>query len=234
MSATALPLSSPRSAPTSVREKLFNIFVSPTDVFDGVIASPRNLANWRVPTLLVWLAGIISLQTGNFHTQSATTIGALLQAGTISDARAQALAGAWPLLSALLVCLGAFGGTCWSAFVLWSIGRAFLKVHFSYHKALEIVGLSGIILVLGSIVTALVIAVSGDPAATPSLSLLAGKMSRGRPFYQMLETLNLFHLWSTSVLAIGLSRLCNVSFKEAAFWTFGYWLGVRIVLIILQ
>jgi hypothetical protein len=234
MSATATSFPASPATQTTVREKLFNIFVSPTDVFDEVIASPRNLANWRVPTLLVCLAGIVSLQTRNFRAQSAATISGLLQAGTISDAQAHALAGLWPILSALLVCAGAFGGTCWSAAVLWFIGRMFLKVRFSYSKALEIVGLSGIILVLGSIATTLLIAASGDPAAKPSLSLLALKMNPSHPLHQMLETINLFHLWSTTALAIGLSRLCNVTFKEAAFWVFGYWLGVRIVLIILQ
>jgi len=46
-----------------------------------------------------------------------------------------------------------------------------------------------------------------------------------------LDILNFFHLWSTAVLAIALSRLCNVTFKEASFWVFGYWLVARIVLI---
>jgi hypothetical protein len=234
MTATAIPARTSPACQTTIREKVFNIFVCPTDVFDEVIASPRNLTNWRVPTLLVCLAAIISLETGDFHQQLAATVLSLTQAGTISAAQAQALAGAWPLLSALLVCVSTFAGTCWSAFVLWFIGRAFLKVRCPYLKALEIVGLSGIILLLGSITTTLVVAASGDPAARPALSLLAPKMSSSRSFYQMLQTLNLFHLWSTSVLAIGLSRLCNVSFKEAAFWVFGYWLGVRIVLIILQ
>jgi hypothetical protein len=36
------------------------------------------------------------------------------------------------------------------------------------------------------------------------------------------------------VMAIGLSRLCNVTFKEGAFWVFGYWVATRIVLIILE
>jgi hypothetical protein len=234
MPATAISDLSLSTARTSVREKLLNIFVSPTDVFDEVIASPPNLANWRIPTLLVCLAGIVAIRTGNSHEQPAATIRNLTDAGTISVAQAQALTGLWPLLSSLLICLAAFGGTCWSAFVLWFIGRVFLKVRFPYPKALEIVGLTGIILVLGSIVTALLFATSGDPAARPALSLIAHKMNPDRPLYQILQTLNIFHLWSTTALAIGLSRLCNVSFKEAAFWVFGYWLAARIVLIFLQ
>src|SRR4051794_27248571 len=105
MSAATTSFPASRAAQTTIREKLFNIFVCPTDVFDEVIASPRNLANWRVPTLMVCLAGILSLQSGNFHEQLTATIGSLTEAGTISAAQAQALAGAWPLLSALLVCI---------------------------------------------------------------------------------------------------------------------------------
>src|SRR2546426_240216 len=130
---TSLPASV--ASQTTVRQKLFNIFVSPTDVFDEVIASPRNLANWRVPTLLVSLAGIISLQTANFHEQLTATIRNLTASGTISAAQAQALAGLAPLVSSLLVCVAAFAGTCWSAFVLWFIGRAFLNIRFPYSKA---------------------------------------------------------------------------------------------------
>jgi hypothetical protein len=231
MPATSLPLA-PSASPTSLREKLFNIFVSPTDVFDEVIASPLNLANWRIPTLLVCLVTIISV--GISPTQSSATINRLTQSGAISGAQAQALAGAWPLLSALLVCIATFAGTCWSALVLWLMGRIFLKVRFPYLKALEIVGLTGIISVLGSITTILLIAASGDAAARPAFSLFVPNMSPTRPFYQILDTLNFFHLWSTTVLAIGLSRLCNVTFKEAAFWVFGYWMALRIVLTILQ
>ena len=99
-------------------------------------------------------------------------------------------------------------------------------------KIAEVVGLAGIILVLGTIVTGLLVAVSGDATARPSLSLLAGKLCPAR-VHQLLDALNIFHLWSTTVLAIGLSRLSGVSFKEAAFWVVGYWLFARIALIIL-
>ncbi len=234
MAATAISGPSVSVIRTSVREKLFDIFVSPRDVFDEIIASPPNLANWRVPTLLVCLIAIISLQTAGSNEQLAIAIRKLSEAGAISAAQAQALPGLWPLLSSLLIGVAAFGGTCWSAFVLWFIGRVFLKVRFPYVKALEVVGLTGIILLLGSIVTILLTVISGVPTARPALSLLANNMSPSRPFYQVLTTLDLFYIWNTTVIAIGLSRLGNVSFKEAFFWVFGYWIALRIVLIILQ
>jgi hypothetical protein len=110
----------------------------------------------------------------------------------------------------------------------------FLKLGFPYLKALEIVGLTGIISVLGKIATILLIATFDDPAARPALSLLAPKLDHSRSLYQILDTLNFFHLWITAFLAIGLSRLCHVTFKEASFWAFGYWLVARIMFIVLR
>ena len=39
--------------------KLLNVLVCPGDVFDEVVKADSQLANWRVPTLLVCLAGIV-------------------------------------------------------------------------------------------------------------------------------------------------------------------------------
>jgi hypothetical protein len=222
---TTLPATTPLS------EKLPNIFVCPGEVFDGVIAAPPAMVNWRLPTLFVCLAGIVLLQMTTASGQG-DALAQLASAATLSQEQREMLAGVWPLVSSLSVCLAAFAGTLWSAFVLWFIGRVFLQARFSYLKTLEVVGLTGIILVLGTIVTGLLIAVSGDAAARPSLAMLVGKSSASR-VHQLLDTLNIFHLWSTTVLAVGLSRLSGVSFKEAAFWVFGYWLCARIALIIL-
>src|SRR5712664_1186675 len=134
MPVSAIAVTPSRTLPTSTCEKLLNLFVSPTDVFDEVIASPPNLANWRIPTLLACLLTIISLQLGNLPTQSSASIHHLAQSGAISAAQAQALAGAWPLLSALLVSIATFAGSCWSALILWLISRILLKVHFPYLK----------------------------------------------------------------------------------------------------
>jgi hypothetical protein len=209
---------------TSLREKMLNMLVTPGDVFDEVIAAPPCSANWRVPTLLVCLAGIVSLRL--------IGIEPLAQGRSLSVAEAQMMTGGWPLVSSLAVCLAAFAGTFWSAFVLWFMGRLFLKAHFSFVKSLEVVGLTGIILALGTVITGLMIAASGDAAARPAFSLLL-KADSASTLRAMFDTLNVFGLWATAVLTIGLSRLSAVTLKEAAFWVFSYWLLARIALILL-
>jgi hypothetical protein len=232
-----LPMSSTARASSSLVAKLFDMLVSPGEVFDEVLAAPPRLANWLLPTLLVAVTSLFLLRAVSNETASTSGQSQPLnpQLSTLNPPVAQPEPGSadWQRVSALATCVGAFAGSFWSAFLLWLIGRTFLRTRFSYLKALEVVALTSIIVALGAIITALLIAASGDPATRPALSLFARHLSAASPVRQLLDTLNFFHLWSTTVLAIGLSRLSGVSFKECAFWVFGYWVVVRLALIVL-
>jgi len=227
----ALTDDAPEAAPTSLGAKLLNVFVCPGEVFDEIIGAPSRAANWRVATLLVCLSGIVLLLVIASQGGAVDTLGPVAHSGQSALAQAQELAGLRPLISGLAICFSAFMGTFWSAFVIWFIGRVFLKTRFAYQKALEVAGLAAIILVLGTIVTALLVAVAGNPEARPALSLFVPPNSPR--IHAFLAQMNFFHLWSTSILAIGLSRLAGVSFKESAFWVFGYWVFLRIALVLL-
>ena len=211
------------SKPSSVGSKMLNVLVAPAEVFDEVLAAPYQTANWRLPTLLVSLAAIVLVIAIG---QPAAEANASVMADRNS------YLGAWPLLTGLIVGGIAFGGTFWTAASLWLISRWFLRVRLPYLKTVEVVGLSGTILLLGTVVTGLLIGVTGDIHCRPSPGLLFKQVGPGKGF-QLLETFNFFELWSATVLAIGLSRLSAVSFKEAAFWVYGFWVAVRMGLILL-
>jgi hypothetical protein len=219
--------------PTSLGARLLNLFVSPALVFDEVTVAPPRAVNWLVPTLLVCLSGLAVLGSTTSPEQTAAAIQQLLDAGTITQDQAASLTLHWQNVSGLALCLGAFIGTFWSAFVLWFIGHVFLKCRFGFIKALEVAGLTATILVLGTVVTGLLVAALGDASARPALSLLLFKLAPDSPIRVAFGVLDCFHLWTTGVLAVGLSRLTGVSLKETAFWVFGYWVGVRITLILL-
>ncbi len=195
---------------TSLRAKLLNIFALPDEVFDEVGAAPARTANWLVPTVIASSAGMMLSHAATRNGETSSAIGQLLTVG-----------------------LAAFAGTFWSAFVLWFIGRVFLKTCFPFVKAVEVVGLTGMIVALGTVVTWMLMTISGDVAARPAGSLFLGKAGAGNRLRAVLDVLNFFHLWTTTVLAIGLSRLSRISFKESAFWVFGYWVLARIALILL-
>jgi hypothetical protein len=217
--------------------KLFDILASPGDVFDEVVATPPRIINWLVPSLLVALTSLFLLRAGYDNTASIPAASRSTEAqpsvpDSSSDQAASASAD-WQRVSALGVCAGTFAGTFWSAFLLWFVGRIFLKAQFSFLKAVEVVALTGVIMALGAIVTALLVSIFDNPAARPALSLFALRLPSDSHLRLFLDTVNFFHLWSTSVLAIGLSRLSGVSFNEAAFWIFGYGFVVRMALILL-
>jgi hypothetical protein len=232
-----LSSSSTTPASTSLVAKLIDMFASPSEVFDEVVAAPPRFVNWLVPTVLVALASLFLLRASSNEAVSVTPTPQAVEAQLTASDSAAVLAGPISVdaqrLSVLATCGGAFAGTFWSAFLLWFIGRAFLRTRFSYLKTVEVVALAGSVVALGTIVTALLIGISGDPAARPALSFFVRRLPSTDHVRLILDTFNFFHLWTITVLAIGLSRLSGVTLKESAFWVFGYWFVVRLALILL-
>lgn len=220
-------------ATTSLWARITNIFVSPGYVFDEVCCSPHRVWNWLVPVGLVVLTSLALLGAATPKDQIAASIRGLVREESLSTFRADTMSRVWNQTSVATLCCTVVFATLWSALVLWSIARFLLKVRFSFSKAIEVVGLSQMVLVLGTVVTFLLIAASGDPSSRPALSFFAGWLPPENPVRVFLDAFNVFHMWMTSVLAVGLSRLTGVSFKEAAFWVFGYWVILRGALILL-
>jgi hypothetical protein len=218
---------------TTLAAKLVNIFVSPSDVFDEVLSEPIRPATWMVPTLMVFFSSLLLLGLSTTPEQTSAAVREFVEAGQVPPSQATAIIERWFSVSALAVFVSAFVGTIWSALVLWGMGRILLKAAIPFSKALEVSGLAGMILVLGTIVTTLLILASGNPLARPALSLLASGFGQGSTLRAALDVFNAFYLWSTAVLAIGLSRLTGASIKECAFWAFSYWFVLRISLILL-
>jgi len=231
-------VSSSAARPSStLAAKLVNMLVYPGEVFDEVVAAPPRFVNWLVPTALVALASLVLLRAAiNETAPIATTSKASAAQPAITDSallNTDSGSADFQKLSALATCAGTFIGTFWTALLLWLIGRLFLRARFSYLKTVEVVALAGSVVVLGAIITALLVTAFGDPAARPALSLFALRLPSDSHVRLFLDTVNFFHLWAIGVLAIGLSRLSGVSFKESAFWVFGYWLVTRWMLILL-
>ena len=208
---------------SSVPSKMFNVLVAPGEVFDEVACAPYQSVHWRLPTLLLSLAAMMLVLWIAQQPAAAKPV------VTIDP---HLFAGSWPILTSLFIIGGVLCGTFWAAVVLWFISRFFLSVRVPFSKMLEVAGLSGTILLLGTIVTGLMIAASGDLHCRPSLALLVSQADQGKGL-MLLDTFNFFHLWTATVLAVALSRLSAVTFKEAAFWIFGFWIILRIALIVL-
>jgi|SRR5579862_531911 len=230
MSTDPQAIIAPQPTSTTIGAKLVNMFVCPGLVFDEVIVAAPNAGNWLVPVVLVCLSSVLALKASTDPQQIAATIAPMLQAGDLPPQ----MTAWWQGVSIIALCVAVCAGTFWSALVLWLLGKVFLKSQFAFHKALEVAGLSGTILVLGAVVTSLLIAATGNVSARPALSLLCHDPSTpGNLLRNASLLLDFFHVWVTAVLAVGLSKLAGVSVKESAFWVLGYWLVLRIALALL-
>jgi hypothetical protein len=223
----------PEYPPSSVGSRMLNILVTPGDVFDQVIAMPFRQSTWIAPTLVVCLAGLFLVAVGTTQQQTSTAVQFLVEAQTPVTHNAEALNRNWIPASLVIVCAAVLIGTLWSTAVIWAIGRFLLRARFPFSKTLSVVALTGTILALGSLVTGLLVLASGDGAMRPGLSVFLPRLGQESAVITAIGVFNVFHFWSITVLGIGLARLARVSLKESLFWVFGWWLVLRIGLILL-
>ena len=228
------PAVEPGHRSDSVISKVLNILVTPGDVFDQVIAMRFRQSTWILPTLLVCLTGLFLVVVGKTPEQTSAAGGGLVEASSsISASQAETLIRHWTPISLVLVGVVPLIGTFWSATIVWAMGRFLLRARFRFSQALAVVALTGTILALGSLVTGLLVLAAGNGAVRPGMSVFLPRLSPESSIVLASGVFNIFNLWSTAVLGIGLSRLAKVSLKEALFWVFGWWFILRLGLILL-
>jgi Yip1 domain len=237
-----------RPATGSLAGRLINIFAAPDDVFDEVKTNPLSTANWLVPVLVGCLVGIVyvfvafsqesvirsvhEMQEARVRKQFEKQV----QAGKMSREQAdraadQALQAmeqfTGPTMMKVFGSFGAVGGSFLYLFVaslvIWLLGAKLFKRGFPYMKAVEAVGLAGMINVLGGIVAMLLVATLGNMAMTPGPVLLVREYDYANPIHRLLSQINVVMLWYLAVLALGLAKLGDVSYGKAAAWLFGIW-----------
>jgi len=134
---------------------------------------------------------------------------------------------------------GSFGAVFFSfawlfslSLVLWLLSLWVFKTKFAYIKAVEMVGLTTMISVLGGIVTLLVILVKGNMHMTLSPALLIRNFDMENKLHLILASLNVITIWYVGVLCVGLSKLAGKSFAVVALWLYGGWAVLRVGIIL--
>jgi hypothetical protein len=231
----------------SLGARLVNIFAAPGEVFDEVRRAGPSAANWLVPVLLAALVGGVSVWImfsqpaiqQQFREQQVQRMEKAVNDGRMrtEDAqRAQQAMGDLPLMFAKIG--GSIGAVVMSfvwvfflALVVWLLGRWGLRASFPYLKAVEIVGLSEMIAILGGIITLLLVILRGDMMASLSPALLYERFDPANKAHLLMSSLNLMTLWFLGVLACGLARLGKTTFFKAACWLYGLWAASRLALV---
>jgi len=224
-----------------------NVIAAPGEVFSEITAVPARTTNWLVPVLIYAVAGVISVcilftqpairQT--IHDQQVKALDQQVQQGKMTqvqeDQALQMMDKVGPTMMAVfgsfVVVLIGFVSIFWWALILWLCGRWFLKAQFGYMKAVEVAGLSSVVLVLGMVLSTLLAVILGRLYVGASLALLVDDFDPTRRVHLLLGAANAVYFWHTAVLGVGLARLSGGSTAKALMVVFTYWIVAELLLI---
>jgi len=232
-------LVTPPPAPSTLAARLMNVLVAPGDVFDEIKMLPASMANWLVPAALFivvgWVgAGLVFSQPALQHQMNEVAeknIDKQIQKQHLShdqaeQARQRGMQFAGLFSKAGAVAAPVFAGILtpiWWGLIIWLIGGKVFKGNFPFLKGVEVAGLANMVGVLGAILKILLILVTGNLFATPSLALLVKDFDPQNPLHGLLGVINVMTFWFLGVGAVAVARLSGASFAKAAAWTFGIW-----------
>jgi hypothetical protein len=237
------PSDAPQPPAMSLAARLLNVFAIPGEVFAGVKASRFRVGNWLLPSLLSAVVGVFTVivilsqpsvqrQVREGVEKQAKLVEQQVKAGKMTRAdanqvqaatRAVTDPAALKTMGSMIAVLIGVVRVLWWAFVLWSLGRLFLKVQIGYLKALEVAGLALMISVLGGIVTLLLTLNMTKLFGAPGLALVVADFDAAQKSYLLLGAANLFSFWLVGVLSVGLAKLAGVPFLRAAWFVFAVW-----------
>lgn len=221
----------------SLPARMLNVFAVPGEVFEEVRVSPPAAANWLVPALLLIVLGwigswlIFSQDSIRYQITELTekAIQTQIEKAKVPEAQAEQMRkfGSIGLKvnMALMPVFVAFITPFFWGLVLWLVGAKMMKGTFGFMKAVEVAGLANCVMLLETIVKTLLIILSGNLFAAPSLALLIKDFDPQNSLHGLLAAVNVMTLWLLIVRAIGLSRLAVISFNKAALVVFGIWAG---------
>jgi len=240
------PAGSPQST-TSLAARLMNVLAAPGEVFDEVKTNTAVTSNWLIPAVLLvlvsWLAAWLIFSQPALQHQvneiAEKSIQKQLEKSHLSGDEAERARQKGTEYASMATKIGAFAAPVfmgilipvWWGLIVWLVGTRVLKGHFPFIKAVEVAGLANMIGVLEAVVKTLLVLVTGNIFASPSLALLVKEFDPQNPVHSLLAQGNVMTFWFLAAIGIGLGRLCTVSFGRAIMWVVGIWAaytGLRI------
>ncbi len=233
------PPVAPPAATMSLAGRLTNVLAAPGDIFDEVKNSRPAPANWIVPAILLivvsWVSAWLIFSQATIRQQltemADKAIDKQVEKGRLKGAQADEARQAAEKMTGLSFTIGAamgpvfgaFASPFWWGLILWLSGTKALKGNFSYMKAVEVAGLANMIMILETVVRTLLILMTGNLFAAPSLALVVKDFDPQNTLHSLLAVVNIMLFWVLMVRSFGLARLSGVSVGKAAAWVFGIW-----------
>jgi hypothetical protein len=227
--------------PMSLPSRLMNVYVAPGEVFDLVRSGNTSVFNWLVPMLLCCAVGIaafflalsqpvIQQQLDDMQTQA---IQKMVDQQKITAAQAEQSKAvvrmvtriAAPISMVIMMFLWFFA----QSLGLWLMGTKLLKAHFTFGQTMNLVGLATMIIVLGHLANTLIAVGKGNMFMNLGASLFLPGINIENRWHQVIYVVTLPKLWYFTVLALGWSKLCSLSWAKALAIVFGLWLTLRVI-----
>ncbi|HEU5069255.1 MAG TPA: YIP1 family protein [Verrucomicrobiae bacterium] len=247
MNSDTPPVATATAVPSSrLASRLLNVLVAPGDVFAEVKAMALCHANWLVPAALFllasWCAAAILFSQEAIRQQMVDVQDRAMQqqfqkqidAGKMTQAQADQIKASTARFAGIGQMIGGFVAPVfaagvkvfWGGFIVW-VGACFIfKRPVEYLKAVEVSGLSLVILAIGALVKGLLGAALGNLFASPGPVLLLKSFDPTNPLHTSLVGLDVFTLWALVVVSIGLAKLCEVSVVKGMAWVIGVWVVI--------
>jgi hypothetical protein len=227
---------------SSLLSRMFNIYAAPSESFDALRHRPPDTGNWLMPAILLmvvgWIGSFLILSrpdvTAKFAQAQEQAIQMQVEDGTMSAERAEQARETAARVSGILFTVGgivlppvyAFAVPFWWGLLLWLFGGKLLKGGFGYMKAVEIAGLTSMILVLESVIKTLLVLATGNLMAGPGLIMLLLKdFDPQNLAHALLASVQVTTIWVLAVRAVGISRLGAGGFARCAAVVFGFWIS---------
>lgn len=224
----------------SLTDRLTDIFFSPGAVFDSIKLGPPKVINWILPMLLAIVVGAVAAivmfsQPGviqQIRQSQAKQYEKMIKQGKLTEQQAAdiqeksekftgpkflQIASAVAVVFVVPIRLFAI------ALVAWLLGRFAFKGKMDYLQALEVVGISSIISILGGLVATFLISSFGDMMATTNPTLFIDHRDITNKVHMMLSKFDLFELWFLGLVSHGIARLSGTQWFKPAICIFGIW-----------
>ncbi len=209
----------------SLGTRIVNVYASPIEAFEGIVALESKTSLWLVPLVLAILLAVAfsfvisSNETlkGQIVEMQTKRMQQLVDEGRITQEQADRQQEAMESMGTLFAVFGSIGAivvVCFMYFgwalALWLIGKFALKAAHGYSTYLAMYGLTSWIAVLGSLVSMLMMVGLGSMYATPSLALaIFPDYDPFNKVHFLYSKVELFSLWQAVVIGIGLSKLTD-------------------------
>jgi Yip1 domain len=224
-----------------------DVFASPSEAFQSIKNTQPSAKLWLVPMLLmaaIVISSTIFLFTNDalkteFKETQSRIYQQKVEQGKMTQTQAEQAESAMDSMGGLFIVIGIIGGMIavaayyfGAALVLWLVNKSLFKAPYGYMKYLELYSISTWIGVLGGVITVVMMLTFGTMTATPSAALaVLGNYDATNTMHKILSAFNVFSIWETAVIGIGLSKFSEKSYGSgiaSAFILLAIWTALSI------